>query len=72
MHDESDLMQLQRQVELVQTAMRPEEFEASVEDVYCFRDRFTLFPRRRTGQFPVRVDRSEAARKLLAMDAEVF
>ncbi|HEV2329893.1 MAG TPA: hypothetical protein VGY56_14020 [Verrucomicrobiae bacterium] len=63
MRDETDIERLERQVamakELVrQTAIKVEELEASVEEIYSFKERIIIFPRHGNGK-PVRVDRSE-------------
>lgn len=50
MSDESDLDRLRRQVEkskilVRQSEMKVEELEASIRDIYNFRDRLVIFPR---------------------------
>ena len=64
MRNESDIEQLRRQVAMAkalvrQTAMKVEDFEASVEEIYRFDDRLIIFPRQTSGKLPVRLDRSE-------------
>ncbi len=51
MRDESDLDRLRRQVEkskilVRQSEMKVEELEATVRDIYNFKDRLVIFPRR--------------------------
>jgi hypothetical protein len=64
MSNQKDIKQLERQVakakELVRrTAVKVEELEASVEEIYSFKERITMFPRTGTGRHPVRVDKSK-------------
>ena len=52
MIDESELERLQRQVEraktlIHQSGIKVEELEASVNEIYRFKDRITMFPRRK-------------------------
>lgn len=52
MIDESELERLQRQVEraktlIHQSGIKVEELEASVNEIYRFKDRLTMFPRRK-------------------------
>ena len=63
MRNENDIEQLRRQVAKAkglvrQTAMKVEDLEASVEEIYCFDDRLFIFPRQTPGKLPVRLDRS--------------
>ena len=51
MSDDSDLERLRRQVEkskilVRQSEMKVEELEASIRDIYNFKDRLVIFPRR--------------------------
>jgi hypothetical protein len=67
MRDESDIKQLERQVarakELVrQTAAKVEELEASVEEIYSFKERIVIFPRDGKAGLPTRLDKSEEVR----------
>jgi hypothetical protein len=64
MDDETDLQRLQRQVARAKalvrhTAMKVEELEVSVEEIYHFKERVVMFPRERTGKLPTRLDKSE-------------
>jgi hypothetical protein len=64
MRNQKDMKRLQRQVAKAkalvrQTAMKVEELEASVEEIYSFKERIVMFPRPATGQHPVRVDKSK-------------
>jgi hypothetical protein len=66
MSDENDLKSLHRQVARAkalvrQTAMKVEDLEASVEEIYTFKERLVIFSQQRNEKRPVRVDRSENA-----------
>lgn len=61
MHDESELERLQRQVEkakalVQQSGIKVEELEASMHEIYRFKDRVTLFPRNGNGKPPAPTD----------------
>lgn len=66
MRDENDLDSLCRQVARAKalvrkTAMKVEDLEASVEEVYRFKERLVIFSQQRNEKHPVRLDRSENA-----------
>ena len=66
MRNESEIEQLRRQIaqakaHVRRTAMKVEDFEASVEEIYHFEDELISFPRPTSEKLPVRLDRSEDA-----------
>ncbi|HXC36140.1 MAG TPA: hypothetical protein VNV43_09720 [Candidatus Acidoferrales bacterium] len=70
MRDETDIERLERQIAMAremvrQTAIKVEELEASVEEIYSFKERIVMFPRHGKGQLPTRVDKSEDAGEFL-------
>ena len=57
MRDETELERLQRQVEraktlIHQSGIKVEELEASVNEIYRFKDRLTMFPRNGKRKLP--------------------
>ena len=61
MYEESELERLQRQVEkekalVHQSGIKVEELEASMHDIYRFKDRLTVFPRSANGKPPAPAD----------------
>ncbi|HEX3626070.1 MAG TPA: hypothetical protein VH280_11660 [Verrucomicrobiae bacterium] len=70
MRNETELRLLRRQVArakalVEQTAKKVEELEASVEEIYLFKERLVMFPRCANGKRPVRVDRTEEVGEFL-------
>ena len=57
MNEENDLERLRRQVEkskilVQQSELKVEELEASMREIYNFKDRLVIFPRNRKGKLP--------------------
>jgi hypothetical protein len=68
MRDETELERLQRQVEkskamVHQSGIKVEELEASMHDIYRFKDRLTVFPRNGDEKLPAPTDEPAGCEK---------